>query len=107
MTGATDTRVVYGARCVWWNNIAAVSTTPRGLPCCPHCGGVLFEVPDEQTWWAGVDAHESTHEPGYRKFVEWLRGRCYPSIDEARAAYAEHQRQVEEIKEDDGGQRTD
>lgn len=64
-----DSRIVYGARCVWWDSIANAATKPGGLPCCPHCGGVLMEVPTEA-------------------FVTWLRGRCYPTLHAAREAHA-------------------
>lgn len=73
----TDTRVTYGARCTWWDSIDKVAKTPSGLPCCPHCGGVLFEVPSETEWWEQVDRC-ALIEPGYREFIEWLRDRCFP-----------------------------
>lgn len=77
-------RVTYGARCSWWGLITEAATRASGLPCCPHCHGVLFEVADEATWWAGVDAHEANGLAGYRAFIEWLRGRCFPSVAAAR-----------------------
>lgn len=85
--------VVYGANCVWWDSIdkVAVLNTPsgHGLPCCPHCHGVLFQQ-DEKDWWLGVDRYERDGHPGYRKMVEWWRGRCFPTMDEVRAAYELH-----------------
>jgi hypothetical protein len=86
-----DPRIVYGAGCSWWDSIDKVAKTASGLPCCPHCGGVLFEVANEARWWRDVQMFESEHEPGYRKFIEWLRGRCFPGpafLDKARNAYA-------------------
>lgn len=83
-----DARIVYGARCVWWDSIDKVAAKPSGLPCCPSCGGVLFEMASESEWWASVRRHETEQEPGYAAFVEWLRGKCYPTADEARLAYA-------------------
>ena len=83
----SDQRIVYGARCSWWDSIDKVATTAGGLPCCPFCGGVLFEVVDEATWWGDVDRHEAGGRPGYRGFVEWLRGKCRPSVADARAEY--------------------
>ncbi|MEW6256544.1 MAG: hypothetical protein AB1592_11355 [Pseudomonadota bacterium] len=81
-----DTRVAFGVRCVWWDGIANVGR--RGnLPACPRCGGPLFEVPDEATWFGGVDQHEANGNPGYRAFIEWQRGKCFPSFLAARAAY--------------------
>lgn len=88
-----DTRVVYGACCLWWDNIDKVSKTPErngiSIPCCPHCGGVLMEMPSETVWWQGVDQHEKRGHPGYRKFIEWSRGRCFPTMAAAMAAYGD------------------
>lgn len=72
-------RVVYGARCSWWDTEDKMSSTASGLPCCPFCRGVLFEVQSETKWWAGVDAHTAKGDPEYRTFVEWLRGKCFRS----------------------------
>ncbi len=82
-----DRRIVYGARCSWWGSIDEVSTTASGLPCCPHCGGVLLEVDSEKEWWAGVDQFEADGHPGYRAFLVWLRGKCRPSVEMARAEF--------------------
>lgn len=88
---ASDPRVVYGARCAWWDTIektATVNGKPDGLPCCPNCGSPLFEVASESVWWNGVEAHDDMN-PGYREFVEWLRGKCFPGFPEAIAHYEE------------------
>ena len=42
-----DQRVVYGANCTWWDTIDKISKTASGLPCCPRCGSVLFEIENE------------------------------------------------------------
>ncbi len=87
-----DTRIVYGVGCTWWDSIYNVGhTTPmngHALPCCPHCGSLLMELRDEATWWKGVDQHEAKGNPGYRKMIEWLRGRCFPNYGIAKIAYA-------------------
>jgi hypothetical protein len=85
-----DTRVVYGAGCVWWGAIGDVAAKPSGLPCCPHCGGMLFEVADEAEWWASARRHaQAQGDPNYPEFLEWLRsaGRCFPRYHEARDAW--------------------
>lgn len=64
-----DTRFVYGATCTWFGSIHEVSATdkhPRyanehqahSLPCCPICGGMLFEMESASIWWDGVDGFE-------------------------------------------------
>lgn len=101
-----DTRIVYGANCVWWDSIDKVGSTSnhprypedfqrgRGLPCCPHCGSVLFEVPSEEEWYREVELFEKCDKngnphPGYKKFIEWQRGKCFPSMASAAAKYKE------------------
>ncbi|WP_026783127.1 hypothetical protein [Pleomorphomonas koreensis] len=89
-----DKRFVYGARCCWFGSISEVGHTNIGLPCCPHCGSVLYEMPDEATWWDGVDRYEAAGHLGYRAMVEWMRGKHFRSPDEGAAAYAAHMRDV-------------
>lgn len=98
----SDPRVVYGARCSWWDTIDKIATSSSGLPVCPYCASPLFETTDLEEWYRQVDAHErSAPEPGYRIFVEWLRGRCFPAmgessgIERARAAFALELEQAE------------
>ena len=83
----TDKRIAYGATCTWWDSIMKVGNND-GLPCCPHCRKILYEMPSIEEWWNGVDRYEvGKPRPGYRKFVEWLRGKCFPNYDAAEKAY--------------------
>lgn len=86
-----DTRIVYGAGCTWWDSIDKVGKTEGtagfSLPCCPHCRSVLFEVPDEATWFKGVDGQEARGNPGYRAMIEWARGRCFRDFVALKEAY--------------------
>ena len=82
-----DPRFVMGANCIWWDHISKVSRGRGGLPCCPHCGGVLFEYSNEREWFGPVDRYEEEGHPGYRKFIEWLRGKCFKDQGTAVAAY--------------------
>ena len=77
---------VYGANCRWWDIIRKTARNGSGLPCCPHCGSVLFEMPLGE-WWTNVDAHEARGNPGYRKFVEWWQGKCFPTMNVLKEAY--------------------
>lgn len=89
----TDSRVVYGIRCVWWDGVEKVGKMPGTdgplgpLPCCPHCRGVLMQVDSPEKWWADVNTHQANGHPGYRAFMEWLKGKCFPTIQAAKAAY--------------------
>lgn len=87
--------IVYGATCVWWDSIDKAATKPgSGLPCCPHCGSVLLQV-EEGSWWQGVDTH-AEKESGYREFIEWSRGRCFPTLAVARKAYERSKKGINE-----------
>jgi hypothetical protein len=84
----TDTRVVYGATCSWWDTIDKAGSTVGGLPGCPHCGGPLYEVPTEAEWWAGVYKKVEVDDPDYGEFITWLRGRCHRGPDFFQSARA-------------------
>lgn len=99
---ARDTRVAYGAMCTWWGSIHDVGhrkvgplvvngtliPDPGALPCCPHCGGMLFETPEED-FIAAAQSYQNEGHPGYVDFVRWLKGRgCFTTIIEAQRAYA-------------------
>lgn len=87
-----DGRFCYGANCTWFGSIHEVGSTKpltdgHSLPCCPLCGGMLFEMPDEGEWWESIDAYErgdyptpTAHpHPGYRAMWEWQRAqkKCF------------------------------
>lgn len=76
--------IAYGVRCVWWDSIDKVAVL--NLPCCPFCKSVLFQE-DEQKWWNGIDRYEREGHPGYRKMMEWGRGRCYPTMEALQQAF--------------------
>lgn len=82
-----DPRIVYSARCSWWDSIDKTAKTSSGLPCCPNCHSVLFEIENIEAWWTAVDHFEKSSHKGYRKFVEWLRGKCYTSMEAALTIY--------------------
>lgn len=86
MPDTQDQLAVYGAHCVWWDTIDKTARTPSGLPCCPHCGSVLFQQPLDE-WWKGVDKHKDDRVSNYRDFIEWLRGKCFPNIVSAIKEY--------------------
>lgn len=80
-----DTRIVYGVNCCWWDDISKVNKD-HIIPTCPHCENPLFEMPNIEAWWKQVDGYDKEN-PGYRAFVEWLRGKCYPSYQVAQKAW--------------------
>lgn len=87
-----DTRVVYGARCTWWDSISESRPIPGStIPGCPHCHSPLFEVDSEGKWFQGVDAHEARGNTGYRATIEWARGKCFANMPAMAKAYAERE----------------
>ena len=91
-----DTRIVYGARCTWWDSIDHVSTK-RAVPTCPHCGSPLFELDDEASWWRQVERYQREHpeDASYRDMMAWARGRCFPTFEALRRAWQhDQQRQL-------------
>lgn len=90
----TDTLIVYGARCVWWDDISKAAKLvgvpgEHALPCCPHCHSVLYQM-EPAEWFEGLDRYEREGHPGYIKQWEWMRGRCFPNLEAATAAYKLH-----------------
>lgn len=100
---ASDTRYVYGASCTWHGPITAIGTKRvrldheartlapvHGIPCCPHCSGMLFEYSNKAIWDANV-AKADAQYPGYADFVAWLGsyGRCWPGWKLAGPMYKE------------------
>jgi hypothetical protein len=82
---ATDTRIAYGVRCSWWDEIQNVKVL-NGLPVCPHCGSPLFEKPDMESFMVGADEFEAEH-PGYMKLLAFAKGKCFTGIGSLQAAY--------------------
>lgn len=81
-----ENMIAYGATCSWWDDKNKVATKPSGLPCCPQCGGVLFEI-EESAWWDGVDSWEEKGVEDYRAVIEWARGKCFKTRNEMINAY--------------------
>lgn len=82
-----DTRIVYGARCLWWGSINETHVIPGvGIPCCPHCGSPLFEVDSIAVWTAGIQ-EQSKIDPHYAQFVDWLRTHHRINYDAARKEF--------------------
>lgn len=71
---------IYGARCCWWTSDGAThgGRKPSGLPCCPHCGGVLFQAPLEDFLRSAEQAHPPAH---LAAFIVAHNAPCHPSWD--------------------------
>lgn len=91
-----DTRYAYGAVCSWSGPIQEVSTTepksgvlgssPVSIPCCPLCGGPLYEVDSKEQWDRQIAEFDADGHPGYIAFQEWIvqmvsAGECFTRAD--------------------------
>jgi len=95
-------RYCYSAACTWHGPIDSVGLTdpeavkipglPTGhrLPCCPHCGSVLFEIESAAKWEKSVAKAEEAGAVNYVAFIEWLRdcGRCFETYENALPVFA-------------------
>jgi hypothetical protein len=89
-----DDRVAYGVLCAWWDDVANVGKhAVTGLPCCPHCKGLLYEMPRAE-WETATKlyAASSADLAEYPDFVAWLKGKCFPNYNYAKQAYAVHKK---------------
>ena len=77
-----DSRIVHGAGCCWWDSITKSSKNGE-LPCCPHCGSILFETDNIDEWYKQVDEYNKTVSYDYKVFIDWLRGKCFKTLEEA------------------------
>lgn len=98
-----DERIAYGAGCTWWGTIYQIGTATLGglpMPCCPHCGGMLYEMPRLQDWMDDARAYaEQQGDPLYPAFIEWNQNRPCLSLHPERdgeTAFARLRAQFEE-----------
>ncbi len=75
----SDDRHTYGAGCSWNGPIAAVKSN-GGLPRCPHCNGMLFEMLSSEWRESAKTYSKEKDDRDYPAFMEWLstRGTCSP-----------------------------
>src|SRR5271155_3391324 len=110
----TETRFCFGASCTWCGPISEVSDTAthrrwkgadipkeieqHSLPCCPHCGGMLLELPTAKEWWDGVDKYDADGHAGYGAMWRWqrqmgkIRPLCFRDIDALEQTYKNRDR---------------
>lgn len=102
---------VYSARCSWHGPIEKaglldmgpapiqLKTATRtielkpvpggGLPCCPFCKSVLFQIDEDKFWKDCVKYAKQTNSPNYPEFMLWLmkQPRCWPTVSDAAAVF--------------------
>ena len=78
-----DTRFVYGAKCLFMGPIQLVAKTPSGLPCCPHCGGVLYQCDSKEAFLKGASDYAKGH-PGYLEMAITYLAHHEPSLSDSQ-----------------------
>jgi len=78
---------VWSTGCFWHGRIEATGRTGKcgmGIPCCPHCGSVLYQC-SQRKWEEGTKAYEQQGHVNYIAFMAWTeaQGKCWPTIDAA------------------------
>lgn len=89
-----DKRIVYSVHGTWWDSINKAGKTSSGLPCCPLCGSVLFEIDSEQEWYEAAQKYEDAGHPGYVDMLRWSRGKCFPNLIALELAYEAYRRAI-------------
>lgn len=74
--------VWYSTRCTFWTDDWTRLASNRGIPCCPYCGAVGYQI-TFQEWDDGAKAYEKQGHPGYVKRLNALKDvQCGPIPDE-------------------------
>lgn len=73
---ARQTDVFYGLCTFWTDDWASLGRTREGIPCCPYCGAVGFEM-DRKEWLRQIAAHEAKGNPDYLAMMRWAKDRCF------------------------------
>lgn len=76
---------VYGNNCTWYNDKSQAGINPNGLPCCPHCGSMLFEEKTEK--WENAILENALRDPEYLDLLLWARGRCFRNFSALKTAF--------------------
>lgn len=66
--------VWYSSGCAYWTADFNKLKTTRGIPCCPDCGCVGFEVEIDE-WEQGAIAFDKNDE-GYYEFLQETKETC-------------------------------
>jgi hypothetical protein len=83
-TGASDPRICFGVNCTYWGICQNAGVQPgTGLPCCPHCFGLLWEYADEAEFMADAQEYQDAGHPGFVTMVMWMKDRyyCYKDLE--------------------------
>lgn len=67
------------ARCQYWtDDWSTLGSVGPGIPCCPHCKAVGYQMPKTQ-WDAEVEHHAKSTQ-GYKELVAQQRNQCNTTL---------------------------
>lgn len=78
--------IAFGVGCTWWDSVDKTARNAVGLPCCPHCKGLLMET--DTADWETFAHQQQIRDPDYLGLLEFMRGKCFPTLKHASEAYA-------------------
>jgi len=68
--------MVFYALCTFWTDDWSALGERDGVPCCPECGSVGFEM-DSGEWRVAVARYEADGHPGYTATVAFGKEKCF------------------------------
>jgi hypothetical protein len=71
----------------------AVGVLDSGIPCCPDCGSVGYQM-DKTDWEEGVERLEAS-EPGYAKFLAGVKELCHGKGISLGSLWEEHKKELD------------
>ena len=70
-------RLLWYGLCTYWTDDWDKLKTTSGIPCCPYCLGVGFQI-TAKNWDSGVDKFNKDN-PKYKEFIESVKEKCIRS----------------------------
>ena len=64
----------YSTMCSYWTDDFDKLSSISGIPCCPHCRCVGFQV-ELGIWYEGIKKYD-LKDPGYQDFMSGLKNVC-------------------------------
>lgn len=97
-SGPDGDALVQGLHCTFWGSRSQAAVGEDSVLACPHCQNHLVDSPAKTIFWQGIDMWEAgfykttgtripVSHPGYRKLIEWMRGKCFSGMEQAAEKY--------------------
>lgn len=80
-TDSDPNRLCWYGPCMYWtDNWNALSSSPTGIPCCPYCGTVGFQITHQEWMNGAIRFAAETDQPGYPKWLLDIKEVCSPEM---------------------------